>query len=55
MQRAFGVVPVLSHKAEIELTENNRHAILKQDGKSIVVNLVKPMEAQFEVLPQTDA
>lgn len=38
-------------KAEIELTENNRQAILKQDGKSIVVNLVKPMEAQFEVLP----
>ncbi|MDG1290921.1 MAG: heparinase II/III family protein [Flavobacteriaceae bacterium] len=38
-------------EAEIELTENNRQAILKQDGKSIVVNLVKPMEAQFEVLP----
>ena len=37
-------------KAEIELTENNRQAILKQDGKSIVLNF-KPMEAQFEVLP----
>jgi len=38
-------------EAEIELTENNRQAILKQDGKSIVISLVKPMEAQFEVLP----
>ncbi len=38
-------------KAEIELTKNNRQAILKQDGKSIVVDLVKPLEAQFEVLP----
>ena len=38
-------------KAKIELTENNRQAILKQDGKSIVVNLVKPKEARFEVLP----
>ena len=25
-------------------------AILRQDGKSIVVNLVKPMEAQFEIM-----
>jgi len=38
-------------EAEIELTENNRQAILKQDGKSIVISLVKPLEAQFEVLP----
>jgi hypothetical protein len=38
-------------EAEIELIENNRQAILKQDGKSIVISLVKPMEAQFEVLP----
>lgn len=37
-------------EAEIELTQNNRQAILKQDGKSIVVNLVKPLDAQFEVL-----
>ena len=37
-------------EAEIELTKNNRQAILKQDGKSMVVNLVKPLEAQFEVL-----
>ena len=38
-------------EADIELTENNRQAILKQDGKSIVMSLVKPLEAQFEVLP----
>jgi hypothetical protein len=38
-------------EAEIELTKNNRQAILNQDGKSMVVNLVKPLEAQFEVLP----
>ena len=38
-------------EAEIELTKNNRQAILKQDGKSMVVNLVKPIAAQFEVLP----
>ncbi|MEN8786532.1 MAG: heparinase II/III family protein [Wenyingzhuangia sp.] len=38
-------------EAEIELTRNNRQAILKQDGKSIVVDLVKPLEAQFKVLP----
>lgn len=38
-------------EAEIELTKNNRQAILNQDGKSMVVNLVKPLEAQFEILP----
>ncbi len=38
-------------EAEIELTKNNRQAILSKDGKSMVVNLVKPLEAQFEVLP----
>lgn len=37
--------------AEIKLTNNNRQAILKQDGKSMLVNLVKPLGAQFEVLP----
>lgn len=37
-------------EAEIELTKNNRQAILKQDGKSLVVNLVKPLVAQFEVM-----
>lgn len=36
--------------AEIELTKNNRQAILNKDGKSMVVNLVKPLGAQFEVL-----
>lgn len=36
--------------AEIELTKNNRQAILNKDGLSMVVNLVKPLEAQFEVL-----
>ena len=51
MQRAFELFLFYHTKAEIELTENNRQAILKQDGKSIVVNLVKPMEAQFEVCP----
>lgn len=38
-------------EAEIELTKNNRQAILYQDGKSMAVNLLKPLEAQFEVLP----
>jgi len=38
-------------EAEIELTNNNRQAILKKDGKSMVVNLVRPLEAQFEVWP----
>jgi len=38
-------------EAEIELTKNSRQAILQQDGKSMVVNLVKPLEARFEVLP----
>lgn len=37
--------------AEIALTNNNRQAVLTQDGKSMVVNLVKPLDAQFEVLP----
>jgi hypothetical protein len=37
--------------AEIELTKNNRQAMLHKDGKSMVVNLVKPLEAQFEVWP----
>lgn len=38
-------------EADIELTNNNRQAILKQDGKAIVVDLIRPVEAQFEVLP----
>jgi hypothetical protein len=37
--------------AEIELTENNRQAILHKDGKSMAVDLVKPSDAQFEVRP----
>ena len=37
-------------EAEIELTKNSRRAILKQDGKSVMVDLVKPLEAQFEVM-----
>jgi hypothetical protein len=36
-------------EAEIELTDNNRQAILHQDGKSMAVNFVKPLEARFEV------
>lgn len=38
-------------EAEIELTQNNRQAILNQDGKSMVVNLIKPLEVKFEVWP----
>lgn len=37
--------------AEIELTKNNRQAVLHKDGKSMEVNLVKPLDAQFEVWP----
>jgi len=37
--------------AEIELTNNNRQAVLLKDGKSMMVNLVKPLGAQFEVWP----
>ena len=38
-------------EAEIQLTKNNRQAFLKQDGKSMVVELVMPLNAEFEVLP----
>ncbi|MFY0652287.1 MAG: heparinase II/III family protein [Cyclobacteriaceae bacterium] len=37
--------------AEIELSKDNRQAILNKDGLSMVVNLVKPSAARFEVLP----
>jgi hypothetical protein len=37
--------------AEIELTNNNRQAVLHKDGKQMVVKLVKPLGAQFEVWP----
>jgi len=35
--------------AEIALSSNGRQAVLKKEGKSMIVNLVKPLEAQFEV------
>ncbi len=37
--------------AEIALSNNGRQAVLKKEGKSMVVDLVKPLEAQFEVRP----
>ncbi|MBX2817739.1 MAG: heparinase II/III family protein [Saprospiraceae bacterium] len=38
-------------EADVELASGSRQAMLKQDGKSMVVNLVKPLGARFEVVP----
>ncbi len=35
--------------AEIALSKNGRQAILKKEGKSMVVDLLNPLDAQFEV------